>query len=67
MVRAPFSGTIDDVITDQGSVVAPGQSQLFRIVNLKDMYIETNVPESYITNVSPGKSVQVSFPVLAKH
>lgn len=66
VVRAPFSGTIDDVITDQGSVVAPGQSQLFRIVNLKDMYIETNVPESYITNVSPGKSVQVSFPVLGK-
>ena len=33
VVRAPFSGTIDDVITDQGSVVAPGQSQLFRIVN----------------------------------
>ena len=28
-VRAPFSGTIDDVITDQGSVVAPGQSPLF--------------------------------------
>ena len=28
IVRAPFSGTIDDVITEQGSVVAPGQSQL---------------------------------------
>ena len=66
VVRAPFSGTIDDVITDQGSVVAPGQSQLFRIVNLKDMYIETNVPESYITNVIPGKDVQVNFPILGK-
>ena len=36
IVRAPFSGTIDDVITEQGSVVAPGQSQLFRIVNFRN-------------------------------
>ncbi len=64
VVRAPFSGTIDDVITEQGSVVAPGQSQLFRIVNLKNMYIETDVPERYISNVTPGKSVQVEFPIL---
>ena len=63
-VRAPFSGTIDDVITEQGSVVAPGQSQLFRIVNLDNMYIETDVPERYISNVTPGKDVKVEFPVL---
>lgn len=66
IVRAPFSGTIDDVITEQGSVVAPGQSQLFRIVNLEDMYIETDVPESYIPNVTIGKDVKIEIPVLNK-
>ena len=66
IVRAPFSGTIDDVITEQGSVVAPGQSQLMRIVNLDDMYIETNVPENYISNVTKDKMVLVEFPVLGK-
>ncbi|MCL5127514.1 MULTISPECIES: efflux RND transporter periplasmic adaptor subunit [unclassified Algibacter] len=66
IVRAPFSGTIDDVITDQGSVVAPGQSQLFRIVNLDNMYIETEVPERYISEVTKGKEVKVNFPVLGK-
>jgi len=66
IVRAPFTGTIDDVITEQGSVVAPGQSPLFRIVNLDDMYIETDVPESYITDVVEGKTVQVEFPILGK-
>jgi len=66
VVRAPFSGTIDDVITEQGSVVAPGQSQLMRIVNLDDMYIETNVPENYISNVTKNKNVEVEFPVLNK-
>ena len=65
-VRAPFSGTIDDVITDQGSVVAPGQTQLIRIVNLDEMYIETDVPESYISSIKNGKDVEVDFPVLGK-
>jgi len=65
-VRAPFSGTIDDIITEQGSVVAAGQSQLMLIVNLDDMYIETDVPERYITNVTKNKDVQVEFPILGK-
>lgn len=65
-VIAPFSGTIDDVITAQGSVVIAGQSQLMRIVNLDNMYIETDVPENYITNIIKGKTVEVSFPILGK-
>jgi len=65
-VRAPFSGTIDDVITDQGSLVVPGQTQLFRIVNLDEMYVETDVPERYISDVTPNKTVEVEFPILGK-
>ena len=65
-VRAPFSGTIDDVITDPGTVVAPGQSQLFRIVNLDEMYIETEVPERYVSDIVKGKEVKVEFPILGK-
>jgi len=65
-IRAPFSGIIDDIITEQGTVVAPGQSQILRIVNLSDMYIETDVPESYISNVTKNKTVLVEFPILGK-
>jgi len=65
-VRAPFSGIIDDVITEQGSVVTIGQSQLFRIVNLDNMYIEINVPERYISSIIQGKDVLVDFPILGK-
>lgn len=65
-VRAPFSGMIDDVITDQGSVVSAGISPLMRIVNLNDMHIETNVPETYLTSVTKGKKVLVEFPILGK-
>jgi membrane fusion protein (multidrug efflux system) len=65
-VRAPFSGTIDDIITEAGSVVAPGQTELMRIVSLKDMYIIADVPETYINDVIKGKNVEVYFPVLGK-
>lgn len=63
-IRAPFTGVIDDVITEQGSVVGAGQSQIIRIVNLRDMYIEAVIPEKYLTNVKKGKDVEVYFPVL---
>ncbi len=65
-VKAPFSGTIDDIITEAGSVVAPGQTQLMRIVSLKNMYIKTDIPETYINDVVKGKDVEVFFPVLGK-
>ncbi|MEQ9298298.1 MAG: efflux RND transporter periplasmic adaptor subunit [Cyclobacteriaceae bacterium] len=65
-ITAPFSGIIDDVIKDQGTVVAPGGpgSEVFRIINLSEMYLEVSVPESHIANVTKGKNVEVYFPVL---
>ena len=65
LVSAPFSGTIETVISNQGSVVAPGV-QLFRIVNLSNMYIQTDVPEKHLTNVRKNKDVIINFPVLNK-
>ncbi|MCZ6593530.1 MAG: efflux RND transporter periplasmic adaptor subunit [Bacteroidetes bacterium] len=64
-VKAPFSGVIDDVITDQGTVVALGQA-LFRIVNLDHMYIEAEVPERYLKSVVPGKDVEIDLPILGE-
>ena len=66
IVRAPFSGTIDDILTEQGSVVMPGQTELLRIINLDNMYIVTDVPEKYIANITRNKKVEVEFPVLDK-
>lgn len=64
-IRAPFDGVIDDVIRDQGNVVSPGpNAEVFRIVNLSDMYIVVEVPESHLPNVTKGKEVKVHFPIL---
>ncbi|SNR14288.1 efflux RND transporter periplasmic adaptor subunit [Tenacibaculum jejuense] len=66
-IRAPFAGIVDDVIKEQGTVVAPGPgAEVFRIVNLGNMYIETDVPETYISSVKKGKAVEVEFPILGK-
>lgn len=66
-VIAPFNGVIDDVIKEEGTVVAPGMgSEIFRVVNLEHMYIETDVPESYVPYVKKGVDVEVDFPILGK-
>ncbi|HKL35982.1 MAG TPA: efflux RND transporter periplasmic adaptor subunit [Salegentibacter sp.] len=61
IVRAPFSGIIDDILTEEGEVVNPGQNQLFRLVNLKNMYVEADVPEGYLNKISEGTEVLVEI------
>ncbi|MDX1761092.1 MAG: efflux RND transporter periplasmic adaptor subunit [Christiangramia sp.] len=61
VVRAPFSGVVDDVISEQGEVVNPGQNQLFRLISLDNMYVEADVPENYLNTVSKGTEVKVSI------
>ncbi|MGB5699262.1 efflux RND transporter periplasmic adaptor subunit [Muriicola sp.] len=64
-IRAPFTGIIDDVIKDEGTVVSPGPgSEVFRIVNLSNMYITVDVPESYLGSINNGSMATVYFPVL---
>ena len=62
---APFSGIIDAVFQEKGTVVVPGQGvPVFRIVNLSKMYIETEVPETFLVSITKNKAVQVNFPIL---
>jgi len=63
IIKAPFSGVVDEVMTEQGSVVAPG-IPLFRVVNLSNMYVSAEVPETYLKSVRKGVDVNVYFPVL---
>lgn len=65
-MRAPFSGVIDEIITDQGTVVGAGQSPVMRLLNLSNMYIEAEVPETYLNSVTKGKEVEAYFSVLDK-
>jgi RND family efflux transporter MFP subunit len=66
IVRAPFSGTIDEVFVEKGQVVAPSQQGLMRIVNLSNMYVSTSVPETYIGKLKVGTEVDVFLTSLGK-
>jgi len=68
VVRAPFTGVIDQVISEQGVVVNPGQNALFRLVNLDNMYVQASVPENYLGKIKTGTSVVVEriFHLLSK-
>ncbi|MEO2063318.1 MAG: efflux RND transporter periplasmic adaptor subunit [Christiangramia sp.] len=61
VVRAPFSGVIDEVFTENGEVVSPGQSQLFRLISLENMYVEADVPENYLTKIKKGTNVKIQI------
>jgi len=64
-IKAPFSGVIDDIIKEEGVVVSPGPgAEIFRIVNLHNMYVASSVPETYLGSVTVGKKAILSFPIL---
>lgn len=63
-VYAPFSGVIDEIIARKGSTLAPGITPIMRIVNLDNMYVESDVPENYLANITKGSFAKVSIPVL---
>ena len=63
-IYAPFSGVIDEIIARKGSALTPGMTPIMRIVNLDNMYVESDVPENYLANITKGSFAKVSIPVL---
>jgi membrane fusion protein, multidrug efflux system len=67
LIKAPFTGVIDEVFAERGQVVAPSQQGLMRIVNLSNMYVSTSVPETYIGKLKVGSVVNVRLESLGKN
>lgn len=61
-ITAPFNGIIDKVYSKEGEVVFPGQSNIMLILNMDNMYVESNVPENYLNSIYKGKNVIIEFP-----
>ncbi len=66
VIKAPFSGTIDEVFVERGQVVSASPQGLMRIVNLNNMYVSTAVPETYIGKLKIGTQVDVFLSSLGK-
>ena len=66
LIQAPFSGTIDNVIVKLGEVVYPGRSNLMMLLNMDNLYVESNVPEKYISSIKTGNKTILEFPLIGK-
>ena len=61
IIRAPFNGTIETVRVKVGELVQPGV-QMFQFVGESDLFIEADISESYISVLTKGDSVAITFP-----
>jgi RND family efflux transporter MFP subunit len=66
VIRAPFSGTIDELFVEKGEVIAANPKGLMRIVNLGNMYVSSSIPETYIGKLKIGTEVDVYLSSLNK-
>jgi RND family efflux transporter MFP subunit len=64
-IKAPFSGSIDDIPVRVGEMAQPGVP-LLRLVNPRDMYIMADVSEAFLGKFSPGDQAEVYFPIKDK-
>ena len=63
-IYAPFDGEIDEIISNVGTNLIPGVSQILRLVNLDIIYAESFVSEKYISFIGEGTEAIVQIPLL---
>ncbi|RYM32346.1 efflux RND transporter periplasmic adaptor subunit [Brumimicrobium glaciale] len=63
IVRAPYSGVVDEIVTHEGEM-ATAQSPILRLVNNQEMRVTGNISEHYFRTVKEGTNVEVFVPTL---
>jgi membrane fusion protein, multidrug efflux system len=61
LVRAPFSGIVDDIYQKEGELASPGRAILY-LANLDNLKVVADVSESLLPKISKGDLVTVNFP-----
>lgn len=61
LVKAPFTGIVDEITLKKGELAAPGM-RLVQLVNLSKMYVNADISERYLSSVKKGDTVFVEFP-----
>lgn len=62
-LSAPFSGRVEQVITQSGQAVAPG-TPIVRLVNPASVKAVANVPETYLADIQNGTKAVIALPAL---
>ena len=64
-IIAPFDGVIDELIADPGSNVSPGITPVLRIINLDEVKVKAEIPETHISKIKINSEVFIYTPVLS--
>ena len=62
-IKAPFDGTISDVLVEQGVHVNPG-SPIFKLVDLTTVVVTIPIPEGEIGKIKVGQKALIDVPAL---
>lgn len=63
IIRAPFSGQVNDLDVKNGEMMSPGMP-ICRVVSLEEMYISSDVSEKFIGKFNVGDSVTFRIPAM---
>lgn len=64
-IIAPFSGIVDEIFPKNGELTNP-QSPVVRLINLKKVYVEADITETYLPVIKIGTDVIVNFSSINK-
>lgn len=65
-ISAPFSGTVDEVFSKIGGLATP-MTPAIRLVNLKQVHVESEVTETFLKHIQKGTEVELFFPTIGKN
>jgi membrane fusion protein (multidrug efflux system) len=60
-IKAPISGTVDNITVKVGENIAPGMPAV-RVINGNNLKLKANISEAYVNSIKKGNKVVVSFP-----
>lgn len=64
-VRAPFDGTVEELLVRVGELVQPG-TPIVNMVGEDDLFIEGDISERYVGILEKGDSVSIRFPSIGE-
>jgi len=66
IIKAPFSGIVDEVYQKKGELASPSIPFL-QLVNIDKVYVEGDVSETYLNYIKAGEMAELDFPAIGYH
>lgn len=61
IIKAPFSGIVDDIMIKEGELASPGKPAVY-LINLDQIRVIADVSETLLPKISVGDMVDILFP-----